>query len=93
MCRVNREDRLSAFSIYQAKRLSYPIVHQSYRIVRESCSIARVFYRIVRLSYPIVYLVKNNVAGTVIIVNHCYVTLLWRKKSKSLSIIMQTWLN
>ena len=33
---VNREDRLSAFSVYQAKRLSYPIVYQSYRIVRES---------------------------------------------------------
>ena len=61
---VNREDRLCAFSVYQAKRLSYPIVYQSYRIVRESCSIVRVFYRIVRLSYSIVYLVKNYVAGT-----------------------------
>ena len=48
MCRVNREDRLSAFSVYQAKRLSYPIIYQSYRMVRESCSIVRVFYRIVR---------------------------------------------
>ena len=65
MYQVNREDRLSSFSIYQAKRLSYPIVYQSYRIVRGSCSIVRVFYRIVRLSYPIVYLVKNKVAGTV----------------------------
>ena len=65
MFQVNRENSLSVFSEYQAKLLSYPIVYQSYRIVCESCSIVRVFYRIVRKSYPIVYLVKNNVAGTV----------------------------
>ena len=45
---VNRENSSSAFSEYQAKLLSYPIVYQSYRIVRETCSIVRVFYRIVR---------------------------------------------
>ena len=65
MYQVNREYRLSAFSFYQAKRLSYPIIYQSYRIVCESCSLVLVFYRILRLSYPMVYLVKNNVAGTV----------------------------
>ena len=48
MYHVNREDRLSASTVYQAERLSYPIVYQSYRIMRESCSIVRVFYRIVR---------------------------------------------
>ena len=36
------------FYRFQGKRLSYPIVYQSYRIVRESCCIVRVFYRIVR---------------------------------------------
>ena len=65
MHQVNREDRLSAFSVYQAKRLSYPIVYQSNHIMHESCSIVRVFYRIVCISYPIVCLVKKNVAGTV----------------------------
>ena len=59
MYQVNCEDRLRAFYVYQAKRLSYPIVFQSYRIVRESCSIVRVFYRIVRC-LPC----KKKVAGT-----------------------------
>ena len=45
---LDREERLSAFFVYQAKRLSYPIVYQSYRIVRESYSFVRVFYRIMR---------------------------------------------
>ena len=51
----------------ESKRLSYPIVYQSYRFVCESCSIVCVFNRIVPKSYPIAYLVKNNVAGTVLI--------------------------
>ena len=68
---VNCEDHLSAFSVYQAKRLSYPTVYQSCRIVHESCSIVHVFNRIVRKSYPIFYLVKNNVAGSVVFLTSC----------------------
>lgn len=53
------------FSVYQAKRLLYPIVYQSYRMVRESCSIVRVLYRIVRKPILSFIFLKNNVASTV----------------------------
>jgi hypothetical protein len=51
-------------------RVSYRIVCVSYRTVRVSYHIVRVSYRIVRVSYRIVYYVKNNVAGTVTVLQH-----------------------
>ena len=60
MYQVNREDCLSAFSVYQAKCLSYPIVSCVNLVL--SC-----VYSIVSCVNPILcYLVKDNVAGIVV---------------------------